>query len=201
MQHIISDFDGVIGDTATMNWTLVQTLHRDVKREAYLIDHHLGNVFEQPVVPFTPQTAARYYELYNERLARAHIERAVPHVHALGQDFRIHIVTSNCEHAIRRVLREAEIESAFGHVLGQEAHASKVEKFRTLLQELALAPTDTVYLTDTVGDLKEAAVVGIPTIAVTFGYHPRQLLEGYDPTAVANDWPTTVRLVRELMST
>jgi phosphoglycolate phosphatase len=39
-----------------------------------------------------------------------------------------------------------------------------------------------VYVGDTVGDVHEAKEAGIPVIAVTWGYHTKEMLEKAQPT-------------------
>ncbi len=198
--HIISDFDGVIGHTGPLNWEIVSRLHPDVTREQYFIAHHLGNVFAEPAVPFTAVTSAEYFTEINRRLDRMQIKGAIPTIVHLGQRHRIHIVTSNCEVAIKRVLSEAGVLHHFGHILGQEAHASKVEKFQRIFAAEQITAADTLYVTDTVGDLKEAAKVGLRTIAVTFGYHPYALLSAHNPTRIAHSWPEVQAHAEELLA-
>lgn len=188
MKHIITDWDGVLADTFDTNWQLVQELHPEVLEERYRIDHHLGNVFEHPVVPFTDATTAAYYKRYNELLSVAHIKAALPTIQRIGEHAVWHVVSSNCERAIQNTLREAGVEHLFGLILGQEAHASKVQKFLHLFNAKGFTADETVYLTDTLGDLTEAHNVGIRTIAVTFGYHPEAVLTRGNPTVLAHSW-------------
>lgn len=194
------DFDGVIGDTAHMNYGIVLQLHPGVTEQQF-IDHHLGNVYKTPVIPFTKDSSERYFELYNQTLAVEHVATAVPYIKDLARQYTLHIVTSNCEHAVRRVLQEAGIAVCFGLMLGREAHESKSEKFIHLFQSEDFSAAESVYITDTQGDLKEAAAVGLQTIAVTFGYHPRELLLAGTPTVVADSWPEVVDSIHDVLHT
>ncbi len=197
---LILDFDGVIGRTQAMNSGIVAELHPDVPTETYLIDHHRGNVYEHPVVPFTQETAERYFALYNERLSVAHIAEAAPHLRALAERHgRLHIITSNCEHAIRSVLRQADLAPLFGLILGRACHTSKVHKFELLFEAEDCPAERSVFVTDTLGDLHEAAKVGVRTIAVTFGYHPYEVLAEGTPTRFAADWDEIARCAVQLL--
>ncbi len=187
-KHIIFDFDGVIGNTFSLNWELVSMLHPGVTKEQYRILHHMGNVFEEPVVPFTKETSTEYYRLYNERLALEHVGNALPTLAQLGQKYRLHVVSSNCEEAIARVLREGMVLPCFGHILGKEAHESKVEKFRHIAREENLSLKEVLFVTDTLGDLKEAEKVSMPSLAVIFGYHPREVLLSGNPYKLVDTW-------------
>lgn len=197
MSHLIFDFDGVIADTYAMNWKIVHELFPEVPEEAYRIDHHRGNVFADSVVPFTPTTVEAYYVLYRERLSVAHLASALPTLQTLAANFQFHIVSSNCELAITRALSEAGIITHFKHILGQQAHQSKVEKFKMIAHHEQIDLKDALFVTDTIGDIKEANQVELPTIAVTFGYHPKELLAEYD-VPLAHSWEEVQQIVEAM---
>ena len=44
------------------------------------------------------------------------------------------------------------------------------------------------FVTDTLGDIKEANKLNIKTIAETFGFHNRQRLEKGKPYAIVDSW-------------
>lgn len=182
------DFDGVLGNTYALNWMLVKMLHPEVSEEGYRIAHHMGNVFETPTVPFTEETATAYYLHYNQQLSVEHVRHACPTLRELSRDFNFHIVTSNCEHAIRRVLGDAGVLHLFTHILGQEAHASKVAKFKCIAALEGIDLQDAHFITDTLGDLLEAAKVGLPAYGVTWGYHPEEILRQGNPRALFRSW-------------
>lgn len=199
-RHIIFDFDGPIGDTYLLNWELVRVLHPEVPEEGYRIRHHLGNVFADPVVPFTAQTAAMYWRLYNERLTRSHVEAAIAPLRILSRNFALHVVSSNCEGAITRALTEAGIMEAFGHILGKEADTSKVVKFQRLAESEGFSLSEeAIFVTDTLGDILEANKVDLPTLAVTFGYHPRDILARGNPAGIVDDWEGVLQFIERIM--
>jgi phosphoglycolate phosphatase len=198
MAEILFDFDGVIGDTWEDNWKLVQQLHPETSEQRYRIDHHLGNVFEEPAVAFTPESASRYYQLYSTALSRRHIERSIPTIKNLARLHTLHIVTSNCEEAIGRVLTDAGIRDLFTNLLGKQTHPSKVEKFKTIIKTAGTSPQSCIFVTDTLGDIKEAKVVDLPTIAVSFGYHPREVLESGQPLAIVDTWEELIQTIEKL---
>ena len=197
MSQVFFDFDGVIGDTWDLNWGAVQELHPEASEDHYRINHHLGNVFEQPAVKFTDETAARYYDLYNEGLSYEHIKQSLPSLQTLPEEHTLHIVTSNCESAISRVLADARVLTLFATVLGRQAHASKVAKFKQLFLKTGTLPEHCIFVTDTLGDITEANTAGLPTIAVSFGYHPKEVLERGAPLAIVDTWEEVVEKIKE----
>lgn len=186
-RHLIKDFDGVIADTGEMNFGIIRELFPHVTPQEFA-DHHNGNVYEEPLIPFTDENEREYTKLYDARLALEHLSMAMPFMHWLGEHFTQHIVSSNCEAAIDRVLREAEARHLYAEILGKEADRSKVVKLQRILDAYQISPEDTVFVTDTLGDLNEAAKLDIPTIAVTFGYHSREVLLRGNPSMLADSW-------------
>lgn len=195
MLNLILDFDGVIGDTEEMNLAVIQDLHPDTDHNA-IVEHHMGNVYESTKIPFTTASTEAYFRMYGKRLMVQHVERALPHLHALnGMGYQLHIVTSNCEQAIWKVLMKADVAHAFQYILGKGAHTSKVVKLTRLLALLKIKPYETVFITDTAGDILEARTVGIPTLAVTFGYHSREILAPLNPTYLVDSWDAIIEKV------
>lgn len=67
--------------------------------------------------------------------------------------------------------------------MGADVHKSKAEKFRMLFKHFGEG-TRYVFITDTLGDLREAEKVGVQGIGVTWGFHPRARLERGNPWAI-----------------
>ena len=57
---------------------------------------------------------------------------------------------------------------------------------------------ETVFITDTVGDIKEGNKVGVKVIAETFGFHPRERLEQEESYAVVDSWDEIEEKIRNL---
>ena len=71
--------------------------------------------------------------------------------------------------------------------MGNDVHASKTVKNKMLLEKYALSPADAVFITDTLGDIREATECGIPAIGVLWGWHDRETLERGSPAAIVED--------------
>lgn len=198
VQHIIFDFDGVLADTGDVNFAIAKGLHPEITPEDFTA-HHDGNVYESPRIPFTTETTTLYFAEYKNRLTHSHLAAAVDPVRHLATEGRaLHIISSSSEDAIRHVLALAEIEPLFVRVMGIETHPSKVEKFQILMREHGVTPDNAVFVTDTLGDIREAKKVGIRTIAETFGFHDRARLALGEPYAIADSWDGIVREIDTL---
>ncbi len=187
-RHLLLDFDGVVGDTLALNWSLVKQLHPEVLEDSYRVDHHLGNVYERNVVGFTPETSAAYAAFYNQHLSLEHVESSTPYIKRLAESLVLHVVSSNCGAAIARVLRDARMDHLFQSILGMEAGLSKVQKFLHLERVEDIDLSNALFITDTTGDVYEAEKVGLPVVAVSFGYHSRELLLTSPVRTVVDSW-------------
>ena len=90
------------------------------------------------------------------------------------------------------------IKTFFSEVLGKETHKSKVEKFKMIFKEYGLKPEECIFVTDTLGDLREAKKVGVPTIAVTWGYHGKTRLKKGSPNLIIHDFEELTGAIEKL---
>ena len=187
LQHIIFDFDGVIADTADINWALSQEHDSEATYEDFLA-HHDGNALLEPRIKFRPENRYLFHSEYRNRLKPSHLENAVLPLQRLGALYTLHIISSTSEESIKIALRQSGLLDLFSRIFGQETHFSKVEKFKILIHEEGVNEGNSVFVTDTLGDIKEAHVVGVKTIAETFGFHNRARLEIGEPYALVDSW-------------
>ncbi len=104
----------------------------------------------------------------------------------LSQKFLLFIVSSTNTNPIRAFLKQNNLENCFREIYGNDVHASKVEKIGILLKQYTLDPKDCLFITDTVGDIREARKCNVDSVAVTWGYHSREMLEREKPVAVVD---------------
>ena len=75
------------------------------------------------------------------------------------------------------MLKYAGITHLFDYIATAEVSKSKIEKFKLIQNKYSVDKEDIVFITDTLGDVKEADIAGITTIAVTWGFHNRSYFE------------------------
>jgi len=187
IKNLIFDFDGVIADTFDINWALSQEHDKTATLEDFLA-HHDGNVFAEPRIKFKPERVHLFHDEYRKRLTPGHLEQALEPLRRLGSRYALYIVSSSKEGAMREVLHRSGIFELFTRILGEETDRSKVEKFKILMRENDIVPDNTVFITDTLGDIKEAHKVNIRTIAETFGFHDRERLAQGKPFKIVDSW-------------
>jgi len=81
------------------------------------------------------------------------------------------INTSSFSRNCQPLLQNANIEKYFDFIGTAEVSKSKIEKFNLVAEKYSASKEEMLFVTDTVGDIREAAAAGIPTIAVTWGAH------------------------------
>ena len=115
----------------------------------------------------------------------------------LRRRWRLHIVSSNREGALAVYLRNNDLEHIFEEVLGLETDKSKVRKFKLLFEKHGFSNRDCLFVTDTLGDIREAHQVGVETIAVDFGFHDRARLSKGAPSAIVSDFDELFRQIEK----
>jgi len=98
----------------------------------------------------------------------------------LSKNNSLAIVSSTPKKSIVGKLKEAKLDKYFKIILGAEAGLSKVKKFNKLKKKYS----DLVFITDTVGDVREAKACGLKTGAVAWGWHSLSKLKNATPDYV-----------------
>jgi phosphoglycolate phosphatase len=110
-------------------------------------------------------------------------------VKKLAESYTLIIVSSTTSDLIKEYLKSRELDNYFTEIMGNDIHKSKITKIEMALSKYGMSKDDCVFITDTLGDIKEAHHVGIKAIAVTWGYQAKETLELGQPSMVV-DTPT-----------
>ncbi len=105
-------------------------------------------------------------------------------VETLRTEHVLSLISSNSAQAIRAI--HSAIDSYFDHVLGYEFMFSKIDKIRHEMKRTGIPKERTYYIGDTVGDIKEGKTAGVRTVAVTWGWHPRERLAIASPDFIVD---------------
>jgi phosphoglycolate phosphatase len=182
MKVILFDFDGVIVDTFSFCYRIMNS--RDAISEDFYRAKFEGNIndaFKKPeqnpdAKPFD------FYGQYNPELMSCQPnEEVVKVIKELARNHMLIIISSTISSSIEQFLEVHGLADVFKEILGNDVEKSKVKKINDVLQRYGIKSTETVFITDTLGDIKEANVCGVKSIAVTWGYHPSTTLEKGSP--------------------
>ena len=100
------------------------------------------------------------------------IEAMLDKLHKAGNILAINsnAVEENC----LALLNRTGIIKYFDYIATAKTSKSKVEKFKIIAEKYGASGQEIIFVTDTLGDVREADVAGIPTIAVTWGAHDQK---------------------------
>lgn len=183
MKVIIFDFDGVIHDTFDYTLATLKRLTDDAVTAEELKDAFNGSV--HAAKSLSPEVLQAYFKEQTEAAKAWSVEAEIETgLRSLAEKVPLYIISSNCEESLNLYFQNNDMTDVFQEVLGKQTHKSKVEKFKMLAEKLSLPMSDFIFVTDTVGDIKEAAKVDLKTIAVDFGFHDKERLEDAGPHKV-----------------
>ncbi len=175
---IIFDMDGVLFDTIPYAEKVTMESYPGMTSVMYK-ELHSGNYHEELQKHTSLKKAMSEEEEHEHRLAYAEKKKHTPlfeGIESLLNELhkRDHILILNTnafEANCLPLLKRAGIQALFDMVATAEVSKSKVEKFRIIKEKYSVDISDTLFITDALGDVKEAEAAGIPVVAVTWGVH------------------------------
>ncbi len=191
---IVFDFDGVIVDSFAVSFASLTELGFDLNREQYLARLE-GSLYESfgeraPVIDERDPFWARYA---SQLEAVCVFPDMIETINTLAESSTLWINSGAPTTIIHRQLERFGLQDQFAGVWGCNTDASKVRKFERLFAEGHADPASTLFVTDTLGDIREASRVGVKTIGVSWGYHPAETLRRGEPFAIV-DQPSQLLL-------
>lgn len=189
---VIFDFDGVLVNTND----IARRLHKEANphlAEEYFDRMHDGNFWEnldRAVKEDGYVVQPDWYELYAKGLEDIDTDDLLKMlVIDLFSRHTLIIVSSMDNPYIERALNKANLRHCFAEILGADIEKSKVIKIRSVLSRRGINPKDAVFITDTVGDIREGRECAVAAIGVTWGVQDRAKLENEQPYAVVDTVP------------
>ncbi|MEI8270919.1 MAG: HAD hydrolase-like protein, partial [bacterium] len=97
------------------------------------------------------------------------------------------IISSTHTESIKKILEREKVSEYFTEILGVDVEKNKIIKTNLVLEKYKILSKDAVFITDTLGDIREASKCGVQSIGVTWGYHEKETLEKGNPVAIINN--------------
>ncbi len=198
MKLLMIDFDGVFVDSFELSYAAsIKSSGKEVPREEYRTWFH-GNIFEHfEVVKQTqkakPSAENLFFKLYTPALMEVlPVEGMKELARELSSKYALSIVSSTINAPLRQYLHLHDLGQFFDTILGGDVHTSKVFKINMLKELYQVAPEDCLFITDTLGDIREATKCGVRSIAVSWGFHDKETLKQGEPSAIV-DSPDELR--------
>lgn len=185
---VMFDFDGVLVNTAEFWFKLHKTSNGEITWEEFEEMSH-GNFIETQRARLKNDSYA-YPEDYESKYINAlHTVFSVGDilhdtVLKLAEKYDLVIVSSASSVIISNFLEKENLLPCFKEVLGYDFHTSKVVKINYLLDKYKIGPEDTVFITETLGDVREANECNVKSIGVTWGLHKEHTLRLGNPEKI-----------------
>lgn len=191
IKTILFDFDGVIVDSFQLAFEVNKivrpwiNLTKDDYRRCLE-----GNLYEEFLKIDKKQKAVNKHKVANEHFFRVYVPRflklpiikGIPKMlKALSKEYRLIIISSTISSPISEWLTKHNLAKYFSEIMGSDVHKSKLEKIRMIFKKYGINSDDCVFITDTLGDLREAKKAGLNCLAVTYGFHNKDTLEKGNP--------------------
>lgn len=179
-KFVLFDFDGVIADSHALSYELSRHFMPELDEGSYQALYE-KNIFqslkERPT--WNESIPSEYQKKFDARMKDE--VTLVPGmdeaIRVLSGAYTLAIISSTSGEGINRFLKTHKMTEFFVDVLGRDTHHSKVEKMAMLMGKYRTTSEHCVYITDTLGDMREAKEHGMGTIASSWGVHPRETLE------------------------
>jgi phosphoglycolate phosphatase len=188
IKAIIFDFDGVIENTFDICFSIDKERHPKLTKEKF-IEKFMGNYWENiPKSDKNPLAIRKFENKYKKRIKNIKINPVMKKIlKTLNKKYNLFIISSTGEGNMLLYFKVNKITKLFKDVLGRESGLSKIEKFKKIFQKYNLTSKECIFITDTLGDIKESQNVSVKTIAVTWGFHDIDLLRTGHPYKIINN--------------
>ena len=190
-KFILFDFDGVIADSFAPAFEVNKVIHPRVTEDDYrkLFE---GNINEREYATEKHTNECRHdIDFFKEYIPKMK-ERVtvVPEmekvISKLAESYTLIIVSSTITSPIQEFMGKYNLARYFNEIMGNDVHTSKVEKIKMIFSKYKISPEKCVFITDTLGDMREAQKTKVGTIGVSWGFHKIETLLFGKPFRIAN---------------
>ncbi|HYD02939.1 MAG TPA: HAD-IA family hydrolase [Alphaproteobacteria bacterium] len=198
MKAIVFDFDGVIHDTFETIYAIRQKLNPEVTKEMYR-SYFEGNIFDKAPYHKNPVNKEEFHRLLSEAFLELKIREDIrTELEELRKKYDLYIISSNYLKNLQLYFQKNNCENMFKEIMSAETHKSKTEKFKMLFKKHHLDENSCIFVTDTSGDILEASIVGVKSIACTFGFHEEERLKKANPFKIASNFGEIRKILNSL---
>jgi len=189
--YILFDFDGVIADSFSHAYAVNKMIYPGLTDEEYK-KRFEGNINDWKKTGSEHKSESRHdVDFYTEYLPRLRsqvkifpgMEKAIED---LSRQYSLIVVSSELTAPIQELLEKYKLAHFFTEIMGNDVHTSKIEKIRMVFFKYDTGSKGCIFVTDTLGDIREATHMGVSTIGVSWGFHNHETLMKGKPFRVVD---------------
>ncbi|HEY4964578.1 MAG TPA: HAD-IA family hydrolase [Candidatus Saccharimonadales bacterium] len=193
MRTIIFDFDGTIGDSLKVIIGVGNQLtHKNISTNPA----ELENLRGLGLVAVAKELGIRKHQwpflmFRGRRLMSKHLNEIKPFSGIEdvikkfdGYDYNIYIMSSNSKQNIQTFLSHNGLSGYFDEIYGGVGLFGKAKSLKKIIKSNKLDLNEVVYIGDEPRDIEAAKAVGIPCIAVGWGFNTPDILAEHAPMIV-----------------
>jgi phosphoglycolate phosphatase len=192
---LLFDVDGVIIDSYERNYQAAKAFIKnhsgdEISSEEYrtlLEGNAWKNIFTRAGVSLpeniTEDDVDDFFEHYHENKIYTGMK---PILQSVAKTNILVVNTSTFISFAAPVFEREGIEELFAAFLGPKSSLKKDDKIRIAMEEFNKSADETIFITDTAGDVLEGKETGVTTVGVTWGYHDRARMEKVQPDHVVD---------------
>lgn len=187
---LMFDFDGVIVDSYDAAFAAAIKQVPTLTEERYK-GFFMGNVYreatKQTGIDTVPHVDDPFFQTYIPLLMKSEPTPGIRGaLEILSKHFHCVVVSSTINSPIEEYLKKHDMMHFFELVYGADVHKLKTEKIKMAMKKFGLPHSSCLFVTDTVGDIREATRVDVQSVAVSWGFHDREDLLAEEPVAVVD---------------
>lgn len=203
---VLFDFDGVLVDSFELAYEISQSfVDVNISREEYRAFFN-GNVYDS--APSHDKKEERlqaddpWFVPYKAGLMKLEpVEGIAETLAALHQDgYILSVVSSSLNAPILDYVKKHGLDHYFDDILGADVHKSKVVKIQQTLAKHQATASDAVFITDTLGDMREAEKAAVESIGVSWGFHDIEHLSRGNPLNIVRHPSDLIQAIKQAFS-
>ncbi len=200
---ILFDFDGVIVDSFNIALGVAQMMCPHITAEGHK-KRFEGNINDWEKFDEKHSDKCRHdINFFDEYVPRMRSQVKVfpgmkQAIEKISKDYILIVISSTISAPLLEILVKFDLAKHFTEIMGNDVHTSKVEKIKMVFAKYNIGPRDCVFVTDTLGDVKEATETGVKSLAVSWGFHNRETLLLGNPYKIIDrpeDLPPTLKMM------
>lgn len=197
---VIFDFDGVLADSFDTLFPLIRDAMKSVGislTKSQYCDFFIGGVHQgfrnfiknndkySAFSEFRKNNYDKYYYDKNNKVKL--FPGALKFLKKINKKYILTIASSGRQDNIKNLLEESGATNLFSWISANATY-TKESMIKEILEKFHSKSQDTIMITDTIGDIKAAKRNNLKTIAVTWGFQPKELLTQNGPDFVADNF-------------